>query len=137
MRVRIAAFNGPVLIGIFIVLTSILVFLDNGKTDESQSAGLPGVNAKEQNVGPTYMVTPVSGPSWLKQIEIFDIRLTAMGEMGGYDPPPRSPRKEPNFPVEEEPPGGRMRMGMGKMMERPYSNYRSDPSEVERLILEG
>ncbi|MEJ2657953.1 MAG: c-type cytochrome, partial [Desulfobacterales bacterium] len=81
-------------------------------------------------------VTPVRGPSWLKQIGVFDINTTPMGEMGGYGPPPPSPRKEPKFPVEAAPLDDRTGMGMGGMMGRSYSNYQLSPSEVEKLTAE-
>ncbi len=133
MRVRVAAFIGPVLTGIFIIFMALLVSADNGKPRDSQSAGQSGVSDK-QIVEPGGVVTPVRGPSWLKQMGIFDIRSTAMGEMGGYDPPPPSPRKEPEFPVETARSGGRMGMGMGGMMGRSYSNDRLSPSEVKKLM---
>jgi mono/diheme cytochrome c family protein len=136
MIVRSKAVIGPVLIGIFTVLMAVFVLVDHGKPGESRSAGQPGVSAKEQNFEPAYVVTPVRGPSWLKQIGIFDIRWTAMGEMGGYELPPPSLRKEPRFPVEATPFGGRMGMGMGGMMGRYYFYYRSNPSEIERLMAE-
>lgn len=135
MRVRVAAFIGPVLTGIFIIFMALLVFADNGKPRDSQSAGQSGVSNK-QIAEPGAVVTPVHGPSWLKQIGIFDIRATAMGERGGYDPPPPSPRKEPEFPVETERSGNPMGMGMGGMMGRSYSNDRLSPSEVKRLMSE-
>jgi mono/diheme cytochrome c family protein len=135
MRVRVAAFIGPVLTGIFIIFMALLVFADNGKPRDSQSAGQSGVSNK-QIAEPGGVVTPVHGPSWLKQIGIFDIRATAMGERGGYDPPPPSPRKEPEFPVETERSGNPMGMGMGGMMGRSYSNDRLSPSEVKRLMSE-
>jgi mono/diheme cytochrome c family protein len=136
MTVRSRAFFGSALFGIFAVLTAIFVLVDHGEPGESQSAGQPGVSANEQTFEPAYVVTPVRGPSWLKRIGIFDIRFTAMGEMGGYNPPPPSPRKEPIFPVEEVPPGGRMGMGMGGMMGRFYPYHRSNPYEIERLMIE-
>jgi mono/diheme cytochrome c family protein len=135
MRVRVAAFIGPVLTGIFIIFMALLVFADNGKPRDSQSAGQSGVSNK-QIAEPGGVVTPVHGPSWLKQIGIFDIRATAMGERGGYDPPPPSPRKEPEFPVETERSGNPMGLGMGGMMGRSYSNDRLSPSEVKRLMSE-
>jgi mono/diheme cytochrome c family protein len=133
MRVRVAAVIGPVLIGIFIIFMAFSVFADNGKSRESQSVGQSGVSDK-QNVDPAGVVTPVRGPSWLKQMGIFDIRASAMGERGGYDPPPPSPRKEPEFPVETARSAGRMGMGMGGMMGRSYSNYQINPSEIQRLM---
>lgn len=134
MRVRVTAFISPVIIGIFIAFMAFSVFADNGKPKDSQSAGQPGVNDK-QIADPVGVVTPVHGPSWIKQMGIFDIRATAMGERGGYDPPPPSPRKEPEFPVETERSGNSMGMGMGGMMGgRSYSNYRLSPSELERLM---
>ena len=131
MRVRVAAFIGTILIGIFIVFMAIFMFLDKGKAGESQSGRQSELKDK-QNFDPADIVTPVGGPSWLKQIGIFDIRASAMGEMGGYDPPPPSPRKEPVFPIETSRSGGRM--GMGGMMGRSYSNDRLSPSELERLM---
>jgi len=133
MRVRVTAFISPVIIGIFIAFMAFSVFADNGKPKDSQSSGQSGVSDK-QNFESAGVVTPVRGPSWLKQMGIFDIRATAMGEVGGYDPPPPSPRKEPEFPVETARSGYAMGMGMGGMMGRSYSNYRLSPSEIERLM---
>jgi mono/diheme cytochrome c family protein len=136
MRIKMATLGGAGLIAIFILFTVAFIFVDNGKPDESQSAGEPGVSAKAQNHESAYVVTPVWGPSWVKQLGIFDIRFTAMGEMGGYEPPPPSPRKEPKFPVEATPPRGRMGMGMGGMMGRSYFNYRFSPSELENMMVQ-
>ena len=140
MRFRTGAYVVPLLIGVFTILLMILVSVDNGNSDESGSAEKPSVSVKEQNAGPDNIVTPVRGPSWLKQIGIFDIRLTPMGEMGGHNPPLPSPRKEPYFPVEGVSPGGRMgsrmgsRMGMGGMMGQSQFNYRAGPYEIESLM---
>jgi mono/diheme cytochrome c family protein len=134
MRFRIRAYIVPLLIGILTIFPMILFFVDDGNSDESRSAGQPSVGVKEQKFGPDDIVTPVHGPSWLKQIGIFDIRLTPMGKMGGYNPPLPSPRKEPYFPVEGVSRGGRMGMGMGGMLGRSRFNYRSAPSEIERLM---
>jgi mono/diheme cytochrome c family protein len=133
MRSGAAAFICKVLIGIFIVFTGIFIFADKGEAKQSQTARQSGVKDK-QNLDPADVVTPVRGPSWLKQLGIFDIRASAMGEMGGYDPPPPSPRKEPIFPVETARSGGGMGMRMGGMMGRSYSSYRLNPPDIERLI---
>jgi hypothetical protein len=131
MRSGAEAFIGTVLIGIFIIFTAIFIFADKGEAQQSQTARQSELKDK-QTFDPADIVTPVGGPSWLKQIGIFDIRASAMGEMGGYDPPPLSPRKEPVFPMETARSGGRM--GMGGMMGRSYSNDRLSPSELERLM---
>jgi mono/diheme cytochrome c family protein len=136
MPVRSKASIGSTLFGIFTALAAIFVLVDHWGPGQSQSAGQPGVNPNEQNSEPAYVVTPVRGPSWLKRLGIFDIRLSPMGEMGGYELPPPSLRKEPRFPVEARPFGGRMGMGMGGMMGRYYPYDRSNPSEVERLMAE-
>jgi mono/diheme cytochrome c family protein len=136
MRVRKAAFNGRIRIGILIILAAVLMLAINGNAGKSPSAGLTGKNGDTQHLDPADRVTPAHGPSWLKRIGIFDLRASAMGEMGGYDPPPPSPRKEPAFPVETARSGNAMGMGMGGMMGRSYSNYRLGPAEVERLTAE-
>ena len=133
MRVRNAAFIGPIGIGIFIVLAVIFVIASNGNTGESPVTEHTGANRDTKNIDPADLVTPAHGPSWLKHIGIFDIRASAMGEMGGYDTPPPSHRREPEFPVETAGSGNPMGMGMGGMMGRSYSNYRLSPSEIERL----
>ena len=133
MRVRNAGFIGPISIGIFIILGAVLLIASNGNTGKSTSAGHTGASRDKQNNDPNDLVTPPHGPSWLKRIGIFNIRASAMGEMGGYDAPPPSPRKEPEFPVTTAGPGNPMGMGMGGMMGRPYGNYQLSPSEVERL----
>jgi mono/diheme cytochrome c family protein len=134
MRVRNAAFIWPIGIGIFIILAAILVLASNGNTGKSPAADHTGASGDTQHIDPADLVTPAHGPSWLKHIGIFDIRASAMGEMGGYDAPPPSPRKEPEFPVETARSGNPMGMGMGGMMGRSYSNYRLSPSEAERLM---
>ena len=63
MRFSIGAYIIPLLIGIFTILLMILIFVDNGNSDESLSAGQPSAGVKEQNSGPNYVVTPVRGPS--------------------------------------------------------------------------
>jgi mono/diheme cytochrome c family protein len=134
MRVRNASFNGPIRIGILIILSVVLVFASDGNAGKSPSTGLTGGSGDKQNLYPADIVTPAHGPSWLKHLGIFDIRATAMGEMGGYDPPPPSPRKEPEFPVETGRSGNPMGMGMGGMMGGSYSTYRLSPAEAERLM---
>jgi mono/diheme cytochrome c family protein len=137
MRVRAAAVTGQVLIGLFTVLTIVLMFAAIGNPDESQSAGQSGASAKEQISDPDYVVTPVLGPSWLKQLGIYDIRYSAMGEMGGNGSPAPSPRKEPEFPVHEAAPRGGMGMGgmgMGGMMGRSSNAYQPDPAEMQRMM---
>ncbi|MGA8179840.1 MAG: cytochrome c [Desulfobacterales bacterium] len=134
MRVKNAAFNGPIRIGILIILAAVIVLASDGNAGKSPSTGLTGGSNDKQNLYPADLVTPAHGPSWLKHLGIFDIRASAMGEMGGYDPPPPSPRKEPEFPVDTAPSGNPMGMGMGGMMGRSYSNYRLSPGEAEKLM---
>jgi mono/diheme cytochrome c family protein len=138
MKVKIAPVTGLVVIGILTLVMAVLVFAANENPVETQSAGRPGVTSNQQDSEPADVVTPVIGPSWLKLIGIFDIRFTAMGHMGDGGSPVSSPRVEPDFPVEQTPPGGRMRMGMGMggMMGRPYSNQRFGPYELERMMNE-
>jgi mono/diheme cytochrome c family protein len=89
----------------------------------------------------SFVVTPVQGPSWLHHLGIFDLNLTAMGRMGGLEPPFSPGRQEPNFPI-ANPEGrgmgmmGRGGMGMGGMMGRIYSDYRSNPAELMGLMNE-
>jgi mono/diheme cytochrome c family protein len=133
MRARNSAFTGPIGIGIFIILAAVLMLASNGNTGKSPSAGQAGTSRDAKNLDPADLVTPAHGPSWLKRLGIFDIRASAMGEMGGYDAPPPSPRREPEFPVETAGSGNPMGMGMGGMMGRSYSSNRLSPSEIERL----
>ncbi len=133
MQVRNAAFIGPIRIGILFILAAVFALASDGNAGKSPTADQTGARHDEQNIDPADIVTPAHGPSWIKHIGIFDIRATAMGEMGGYDSPPPSPRKEPEFPVETAPLGNPMGMGMGGMMGRSSSNYRLSPSEAERL----
>lgn len=81
-------------------------------------------------------VTPVRGPSWIRHLGIRDIRETALGQVGGSEPPAASARKEPELAGGESQPQGGMGMGMGKMMGRIFSNYRSNQKEVARLMNE-
>jgi mono/diheme cytochrome c family protein len=134
MGVRHTVFIRPVSIGIFSVLSAVFIFASNGNTGKSPAAGHAGAGRDKQNLNFADLVTPAHGPSWLKHLGIFDIRASAMGEMGGYDPPPPSPRKEPEFPVETGRSGYPMGMGMGGMMGRSYANYRLSPAETERLL---
>jgi mono/diheme cytochrome c family protein len=134
MRISAAAFVRPICMGIFIIFAAVLLLASNGNTGKSPAAGHTGASRDKQNMDSADLVTPAHGPSWIKRIGIFDIRATAMGEMGGYDPPPPSPRKEPEFPVETGRYGNPAGMGMGGMMGRSYSNYRLSPAESERLL---
>jgi len=134
MGVRHTVFIGPVSIGIFIVLAAVLLLASSGNTGKGPVADHRQGIGDAQHFDPVDPVTPAHGPSWIKHIGIFDIRATAMGEMGGYDPPPPSPRKEPEFPVETARPGNPTGMGMGGMMGRSYNNYRLSPAETERLM---
>jgi mono/diheme cytochrome c family protein len=136
MRVRIAFFICRSMIMAFTVFSIVLVLANFGKTDQKQAASGAGVSATQQNTEAAYFVTPAHGPSWLKHLGIFNLRFTAMGQMGGYEPPPSSAREEPRFPVGGSPPSGPMGMGTGGMMGRSYSNYRFNPYEVERMMNE-
>jgi mono/diheme cytochrome c family protein len=134
MRFSVAAFVRPICIGIFLILAAIFMFASNGDTGKSPAAGHTQTSLDQQTMDSAGLVTPAHGPSWLKHLGIFDIRASAMGEMGGYDPPPPSPRKEPEFPVDTASSGNPMGMGMGGMMGRSYSNYRLSPGEAEKLM---
>jgi mono/diheme cytochrome c family protein len=134
MRISIAAFARLTCIGIFIILGAVLLLSSNGNTAKSAAEGSAGSIRDNQNMASADLVTPAHGPSWIKRIGIFDIRATSMGEMGGYGPPPLSPRKEPEFPVVTARYGNPMGRGMGGMMGRSYNNYRLSPAEAERLI---
>lgn len=79
-------------------------------------------------------VTPVIGPSWLKHLGISETRKTAMGRMGGDMPAPTSERKEPDISAGEE--GYGRPRGMGGMMHRMFSIFRSDHEEVAKLMNE-
>jgi mono/diheme cytochrome c family protein len=136
MRVRGAALIGHVVIVALIVLTVVLMLGDFARTAEDQAADAAGGSATQQNTGAAYFVTPAHGPSWLRYLGIFNLRFTAMGEMGGNELPPSSPREEPRFPVARSLPSGSMGMGMGGMMGRSYSNYRFSPGELERMMSE-
>jgi hypothetical protein len=116
MRVKIAPVAGLVIIGILTLAMAVPVFAANENPVQTQSAGRSAVSGNQQDSEPVYVVTPVLGPSWLKLIGIFDIRFTAMGHMGGDGTPPRSPRVEPDFPVAQTPPRGRMGMGGKKCL---------------------
>jgi mono/diheme cytochrome c family protein len=136
MKVKITPVAGLVIIGILTFVMAVPVFAANENPVQTQSAGRSAVSGNQQDSEPVYVVTPVLGPSWLKLIGIFDIRFTAMGHMGGDGTPPRSPRVEPDFPVAQTPPRGRMGMGMGGMMGRSYSNRQFSPYELERMMNE-
>jgi len=136
MRVRGAVLIGHVSIVAVLVFAVVFMSVDFAKMDESQAAGPAGGSATQQDAGAASFVTPAHGPSWLRHLEIFNIRFTAMGEMGGNELPPPSPREEPRFPVRRSPPSGPMGMGMGGMMGPSYSNYRFSPAELERMMSE-
>jgi mono/diheme cytochrome c family protein len=91
-----------------------------------QNAGVQPSNA----VGRT--VIPVRGVSWIKHLGIRDIGQTAMGRMGGLEPAPPSQRREPGL-AEADIEEGEKR-GMGGMMGRIFSSYRSNQNEVTRLM---
>lgn len=134
MKVRIGSVSGSVFIGILALITGVLLFAAEGNPAEKRSADRSGVRAAQQDRNGTYFVTPVYGPSWLKYLGIYDIRFSAMGEMGGNGTPPPSPRVEPGFPLESTPPAGGMGMGMGGMMGRQYYAPRFSPSEIEDMM---
>ncbi|MFZ0451634.1 MAG: c-type cytochrome [Desulfatiglandaceae bacterium] len=135
MRFRIAAVIGPALIGILTLITAVFVLAAEGKPAESRLADQSGVRAAQQDPGGAYFVMPAYGSSWLKYLGVYDLRFSAMGEMGGNGPPPPSPRVEPGFPLESAPPAGGMGMGMGGMMGGRYDAApRFSPSEIERMM---
>jgi mono/diheme cytochrome c family protein len=136
MRASIAVSIGRVMIMGFILLIVVVICANLAKTEESQAAGQGGASATRQNTGAVYSVTPAHGPSWLKHLGILDLRFTAMGEMGGYEPPPPSPREEPKFPIAEAQPRGAPGMGVGGMRGPFYPNRRFSPYELERMMNE-
>jgi mono/diheme cytochrome c family protein len=130
MRNKVAAVTRPVVFVFLLLAAAGFVYAANGKTAGSQPVDQPEGGVKDFVV--TYVVTPVTGPSWLKLIGIFDMRLTAMGQMGGDGPPPPSPRVEPDFPVQGPSRGGGM--GMGGMMGGNYSAPQYSPYELEQMM---
>jgi mono/diheme cytochrome c family protein len=99
---------------------------------ETRPAGVRNGAAAQVANDSAWGVTAVQGPSWIAHLGIQDIRQTAMGQAGGSEPPPSSPRQEPGLTGGENLP--RRGMGMGSMMGRIYSVYRSDEHEVARLM---
>jgi mono/diheme cytochrome c family protein len=136
MRVRSTIFIGSVTMMAIIVLAVVLVSANFAKMDENPTAGQAGMSATQQNTRAVYSVTPAHGPSWLKHLGIFNLRSTAMGEMGGYEPPPSSAREEPRFPVGGSPPRNPIGMGAEEMRRGFYPNYRFSPYELERMMNE-
>jgi mono/diheme cytochrome c family protein len=119
-------------IGLFSVSLTIVGVKSFGEENHSK---------KSENRSPSsFVVTPVQGPSWIHHLGIFDLSRTAMGKMGGLEPPFSSQRQEPNFSIQYPSSRGRGMMGggmgMGGMMGRIYSNYRSDPEELMKLMNE-
>jgi mono/diheme cytochrome c family protein len=133
---KITGSMGHVMVMAFIVFGVALMFADFAKTGENPTTDPAGVSAAQQNTDPAYFVTPAHGPSWLKHLGIFNLRFTAMGQVGGYGPPPASAREEPRFPVQRMPPWGPGGMGTGGMMGRSYANYRFSPYELKRMMNE-
>jgi mono/diheme cytochrome c family protein len=136
MRHRIAAFWGPAITIAVIISIMILLLANFAKGDENQAQGQSTGSTKQAKTVSAYVVTPANGPSWLKYLGVFDLRFTAMGQMGGYDLAPPSPREEPGFPIEGSPPGGSRGMGRGGMMGGGYSNRRLSPYELQKMINE-
>ena len=134
MRHRIAGFSRPVLMMAFTVLTAALMLVNFAMASENQAIGQSAGSANRPNTGAAYVVTPTNGPSWLKYLGIFELRFTAMGQMGGYEPAPPSSRQEPRFPIEESASRGPMGMGRGGMMGGGYSNHRFSSYELEKLM---
>lgn len=82
------------------------------------------------------IITPVQGPSWLQHLGIAQINQTSMGQVGGNEGPPESPRQEPDIIVSDGGgDGGMMGGGMmgGGMMNRGSSSQIS-PEELNDLI---
>jgi mono/diheme cytochrome c family protein len=118
--------------GLGIISLFLIFFLTLGSTGIGRAAETP---SKKQAPDPpsSFLVTPVQGPAWIHHLGIFNLNQTAMGRMGGFGPPSFSARVEPNFPIERSPGPG---MGMGGMMGRIYSNYRTSPNELLKLMNE-
>jgi hypothetical protein len=120
----------------FIASIMILLTTNFSKADENQAPGQSTGGANQPETGAAYVVTPANGPGWLRCLGVFDLRFTAMGQMGGYDLAPPSPREEPGFPIEGSPPGGSRGMGRGGMMGGGYSNRRFSPYELQKIMSE-
>ena len=136
MRHRITAPFGPAIMMAFIISIMILLLVNLAEADKDQVPGQSTGNTNQPKTGAIYVVTPANGPSWLKYLGVFDLRFTAMGQMGGYEPPPPSPREEPGFPIEGSPPSGRGGMGRGGMMGGGYSNRRFSPYTLQKMLSE-
>ena len=132
MGTRKRAVAGPILMGVIMMVTAFFVSAAPANPDKARP--IDGSDDKPNGRQQTarYVITPVFGPSWLKLLGIFDIRLSAMGEMGGDGPPQPSPRIEPDFPIETDPPEGGM--GMGGMMGRNYQPPRYSRSDIENML---
>ena len=87
-------------------------------------------DGRKQDSSP--VVTAVAGPSWLKHLGISDVTSTAMGRMGGTQPPVASPRREPQVSTTPE----RSRHGMGNILNRIWRLFRSKNAEVTGMMNE-
>jgi len=90
----------------------------------------PHEDGRSQESAP--VVTAVAGPSWLKHLGISDVTSTAMGRMGGTQPPVPSPRREPQVSTAQ----GRSGHGMSNILNRIWRLFRSDNKEATGMMNE-
>ena len=72
-----------------------------------------------------YSVTPVQGPSWLKHLGL-QISQTRIGQMGGVEQAPPTPRKEP------APAGEAAAVELHSVLHRIMSKFLSNPGQASR-----
>lgn len=76
------------------------------------------------------VVTPVSGPSWIKRLGLPSTRATAMGRVGGDRPAPSSERREPPGLSTGGRPSGRV----GRIVDQILSLFRTETKKSSDLM---
>jgi mono/diheme cytochrome c family protein len=87
-------------------------------------------SAESEHGSPAPTVTPVVGPSWLKHLGVHDLDRTAMGQMGGNQPPLSSERVEPNLLAGNNSP----RKSLNSIIDKILSVFRKNTKESSRLM---
>jgi mono/diheme cytochrome c family protein len=121
------------LAGAIVIAAVALVFgeIASGVPSRGRNALSASVReASQESTAPT--VTPVVGPSWIKQLGLSDTRNTAMGQMGGDQPAPPSRRREPNLTES----AANRSEGIGGILNRIFSLFRSNNRRVPGLMNE-
>ncbi len=113
----------------FSLLLLIGAGIDRLFADESPPRVSAAKGEQSEGLQPAPEVTPVTGPSWLDH-EGLEIEETDMGQMGGSGRPPRSERREPEFPEVRREPTGMLE----RLVEQFFALFQSNREEAEAAL---